>query len=637
MSKKHPEKVIPLHEAEPGRLPITAIRIDGGTQPRAYTDADVVADYADVMLNGTVFPSVIVFYDGLTYWLADGFHRVEAAKRAGLTDIAAEVRQGTQRDAILFSVGANANHGLRRTNADKRRAVERLLRDEEWAAWSDREIARKCAVHHELVGRVRKDLSGGIRQIAETRTVERGGSTYTMNTGNIGGKAEPVRYGQNEDDYQPEVPEVQVEEPKDSEYYAKKLKETTWHSDTPEGKREVALGGRGATVRHSHSGQIGKLLFISGNVAYVDTANGRKSYHWEYLKRIEGEAEPTSPAAQDEEVVTHPVIDDNTLYSVMPSDDPLVERARQAALQYIGNTKYELEDRIKGRQGGINRDVFYNFGGGELFLNYRDNGVPSSRHSYARNQIAIRLEIDKVETLYRFNAFHLLAWKLENTPPAADPIDYDAWNGGVASAALNTLVENEQNGNYKRDSKVTRAANEYEPQGFDACQTPAYALDPLIPYLDGHLTFWEPAAGEGLLVEALYDSDINDGTVVGVITSDILTGQNFFDYQPEHEWDCIVTNPPFSLKFPWLKRCYELGKPFALLLPVETLGTKTAQDMFREYGVEVILMDKRVNFKMPNKGWEGGGAQFPVAWFTWGLNIGSPLTFARLETNVDPE
>lgn len=75
---------------------------------------------------------------------------------------------------------------------------------------------------------------------------------------------------------------------------------------------------------------------------------------------------------------------------------------------------------------------------------------------------------------------------------------------------------------------------------------------------------------------------------------------------------------------------YQLGKPFALLMPVEVLGAKSAQRNFKAHGIEVILLDKRVNFKMPEKGWLGSGAQFPTAWFTWGLNIGKQITFATL-------
>jgi hypothetical protein len=177
--------------------------------------------------------------------------------------------------------------------------------------------------------------------------------------------------------------------------------------------------------------------------------------------------------------------------------------------------------------------------------------------------------------------------------------------------------------------KVNRAADEYVAQGFDACQTPPEAVDPLLPYLNVDWTVWECAAGERFLVNALHDSGFHSLTA-----SDIITGENFFDYEPA-QWDCIVTNPPYTLKYRWLERCYALGKPFALLLPVETLGAKTAQEFFRNCGLEVIFLDKRVNFKMPNKGWEGSSAQFPVAWFTYGLNIGQQMTFARVNNETE--
>ncbi len=84
--------------------------------------------YSEDMAAGAVFPAIVLFFDGAEYWLADGFHRREAAEAAGLEAIACDVREGGLRDTILFSVRANAAHGLRRTNADKRRAVTILLR-----------------------------------------------------------------------------------------------------------------------------------------------------------------------------------------------------------------------------------------------------------------------------------------------------------------------------------------------------------------------------------------------------------------------------------------------------------------------------------------------------------------------------
>ncbi len=109
------------------------IRTDGGTQPREYLNELVLSEYAESMTDGTAFPPVVVFFDGSHYWLADGFHRFFAAKKCGAQEIDADVRQGTRRDAKLYAVGANAAHGLRRTNVDKRRAALTLLQDEEAA------------------------------------------------------------------------------------------------------------------------------------------------------------------------------------------------------------------------------------------------------------------------------------------------------------------------------------------------------------------------------------------------------------------------------------------------------------------------------------------------------------------------
>jgi hypothetical protein len=93
---------------------IALIRRDGGTQPRAILDRPTISEYAFELRAGAQFPPVVVFHDGTDYWLADGFHRVEAAESIKMTQIAAIVRQGTIREAVLYSVGANATHGLRR-------------------------------------------------------------------------------------------------------------------------------------------------------------------------------------------------------------------------------------------------------------------------------------------------------------------------------------------------------------------------------------------------------------------------------------------------------------------------------------------------------------------------------------------
>ena len=172
------------------QVQLADIRTDGGTQSRAAINAQIVADYAEAIKLGDVFPPVVVFFDGADYWLADGFHRYEAHASAGSDALRVDLRQGTRRDAVLFSVGANALHGLRRTNDDKRRAVLTLLNDAEWQKWPQTKIAQVCGVSQAFVSRLvvaEQPVSYFENKI---RSVERNGATYEQNTAKIG-KREP--------------------------------------------------------------------------------------------------------------------------------------------------------------------------------------------------------------------------------------------------------------------------------------------------------------------------------------------------------------------------------------------------------------------------------------------------------------
>lgn len=176
--------------------------------------------------------------------------------------------------------------------------------------------------------------------------------------------------------------------------------------------------------------------------------------------------------------------------------------------------------------------------------------------------------------------------------------------------------------------KTNRTGHKNKSAKYDRCQTPYYALDPLLPHLPAEWIYWEPACGDGHIVAKLESNGLK------VQATDILDGHNFFDWQPDR-WHCQITNPPYSVKYDWLARSYQLGKPFALLLPVETIGAATAQKLFNRHDLEVVFLNKRVNFKMPDQGYNGGGAQFPVAWFTWGLDIGQQITFAKISYYPD--
>ena len=142
-------------------IALDLIRIDGGTQIRVELNTDTVAQYADAMEAGAEFPALQCKFDGSDYWLTDGFHRFHAYRENGATVALVDVTPGTKRDAVLAAIGANATHGLQRSNADKRKAVETLLKDPEWSQWSGREIAKAAGVDRKTVDTTRKKISGG--------------------------------------------------------------------------------------------------------------------------------------------------------------------------------------------------------------------------------------------------------------------------------------------------------------------------------------------------------------------------------------------------------------------------------------------------------------------------------------------
>lgn len=168
-------------------LNLRSIRIDGGTQSRVELNNATVEEYSEAMAEGAAFPPVVVFFDGANHWLADGFHRYFGADHAGIDSIAADVRNGTQQDAQLFSFSVNADHGLRRSNADKRKSVTGALKHPVSSKWSDNQIAKHCGVHHSTVGDVRRSLADSASDKPAERTyTTKHGTSAVMNTANIG-------------------------------------------------------------------------------------------------------------------------------------------------------------------------------------------------------------------------------------------------------------------------------------------------------------------------------------------------------------------------------------------------------------------------------------------------------------------
>jgi hypothetical protein len=186
------------------RVPLASIVADPAAQPRvAGVDQGLVDEFATAMGNGDRFPPLVVFHDADgVCWLASGFHRHAALMKHQLGVVECVVHRGGLREAVLFSVGQNHDHGNRRSPADLRRAVMTLLADPEWGSWSDNRLAMRCHVSDKTIGKYRAEFASLLKSEVKTgpaassecsedrpRTVMRGGKTYVQKTGRIGKRA----------------------------------------------------------------------------------------------------------------------------------------------------------------------------------------------------------------------------------------------------------------------------------------------------------------------------------------------------------------------------------------------------------------------------------------------------------------
>lgn len=139
------------------KLKLSTILTDQGTDVRAQINDDIVTAYGTAANEKAKFPPLVVFeLPDDTIVLADGFHRFYGFERQGIKEYDCDVRKGTKDDAILFALGCNETHGYRRTQADKRNAVEMAMT--KWPKNSDGKIATICNVSRQYVSQ------GGFRE-----------------------------------------------------------------------------------------------------------------------------------------------------------------------------------------------------------------------------------------------------------------------------------------------------------------------------------------------------------------------------------------------------------------------------------------------------------------------------------------
>ena len=159
----------------------------------------------------------------------------------------------------------------------------------------------------------------------------------------------------------------------------------------------------------------------------------------------------------------------------------------------------------------------------------------------------------------------------------------------------------------------------------DEMLTPSYAIRPLLKYLDKNMVIWECTDfGNSNITRVLRE---NGFKVVSTWKDDV----DFLEDTVDFDFDMIVTNPPYSIKNDFIKKCYEYGKPFCLLLPITSLEGTARGALYRKYGLELLVFDKRCNFEYDinsKNNW------FNTSWFCWKV-LPEKLIFEELNKEED--
>ena len=127
--------------------------------------------------------------------------------------------------------------------------------------------------------------------------------------------------------------------------------------------------------------------------------------------------------------------------------------------------------------------------------------------------------------------------------------------------------------------------------GKDEWFTPKEAVYPILKYLKPNSVVWCPFdTEESLFVKILRESDYQ------VIHSHISNNQNFF-FMDVPSCDYIVSNPPYSLRNKILKRLFEIGKPFTMLMNTNGLFDSDLRwNLFKNNNFTLIYLKGRVNY-----------------------------------------
>lgn len=156
------------------KLKINDIVLDKDLIMREELDSETIDNYTECFEQ---LPPIVVYEteeQGMV--LADGFHRLHAAKKLGIREIEVVIKKGDYRDATEYAALANLKHGKALTRKEKRKVIETMLKLR--TERSDRWIAEDIGISSHTVESARERLELGVQIAHLNELIGKDGKTY---------------------------------------------------------------------------------------------------------------------------------------------------------------------------------------------------------------------------------------------------------------------------------------------------------------------------------------------------------------------------------------------------------------------------------------------------------------------------
>ena len=133
----------------------------------------------------------------------------------------------------------------------------------------------------------------------------------------------------------------------------------------------------------------------------------------------------------------------------------------------------------------------------------------------------------------------------------------------------------------------------YSKGNNDELYTPEYGVEPILKYIPANAVVWCPFDKEQSEFVKLISNKNK------VIHTHLDNNEDFLSYEPDEEWDIIVSNPPFTNKRLFFERALSFNKPFALIMTNTWLNDSAPKQLFKEKELQLLMFDKRMKFTNP--------------------------------------